>query len=148
LCGVRDPAPCNGTEFQHIGHLEWDFVQALPRRLSLETQGRGLFRQGENVTDTDAGGRTTFPSWTEGEVYVSLKWTPRLVVTGGMEWSTRPSSKANQLFPNGAVQWNFTTASSLRFWAGGTRGGLKCISGVCRDFPPFTGARLELVFRL
>jgi len=148
LCGDADPSPCNGREFQHIGHLEWDFAQALPHRLSIESQGRALFRQGDEVTDTDMAGKLTFPTWTEGEAYVSLKWTPRLVLVGGLEWSTRPSTKANTFFPNGSVQWNFTTASSLRFWAGGTRGGIKCISGVCRDFPPFTGARLELVVRL
>jgi hypothetical protein len=46
------------------------------------------------------------------------------------------------------VQWNITPATSHRLWVGGTRGGHKCISGVCRDFPPFTGARLEAVVRL
>ena len=46
------------------------------------------------------------------------------------------------------MQWNITTASSIVVCAGGERGGLKCISGVCRDFPAFTGARLELVLRL
>jgi hypothetical protein len=80
---------------------------------------------------------------------VALKWTPHLVFSSGFEWTTRPSSsKVNQYFVNGAVQWNVTTASSIRFFAGGTRGGLKCISGICRDFPAFTGARLEVVVRL
>ena len=57
-------------------------------------------------------------------------------------------TRADEHFFNGSVQWNFTTASSLRLFAGGTRGGLRCISGVCREFPPFTGALLELVVRL
>ena len=30
---------------------------------------------------------------------------------------------------------------------GTQRGGLKCVNGVCRTFPPFAGARAELVIR-
>ena len=30
---------------------------------------------------------------------------------------------------------------------GSTRGGLRCVSGVCRVFPPFEGARLTAVLR-
>jgi len=144
LCRTTSP----DNEFQHIGHVEWDGAQALPHGLSIETQGFALFRRGDKIAITDSMGNVTYPSWTEGDAYLALKWTPYLVFTGGMEWTTRPSSHVNQYFFNGAVQWNITTASSIRFFAGGTRGGLKCISGICRDFPPFTGARLEVVVRL
>jgi uncharacterized protein DUF6029 len=133
-----------GDIFQTIGHVEWDFAQELPRGLSLEAQGFALFRRGDKTFDAD--GQPA--QWTEGNAYFALKWTPHLVFTVGYEWSTRPSPQVNQHFVNGAVQWNFTTASSLRLFAGGTRGGLKCISGVCRDFPSFTGAQIELVVRL
>jgi hypothetical protein len=30
---------------------------------------------------------------------------------------------------------------------GTQRGGLKCIAGVCREFPSFAGARLEVIGR-
>jgi hypothetical protein len=131
------------SDFQRIGHVEWDFTQALPRGVSIEAQGFALFRAGDK--SIDASGRPAH--WTEGNAYLALKWTPYLVFTGGYEWSTRPSPRVNQHYFNGAAQWNFTTASSLRLFAGGTRGGLKCISGVCRDFPAFTGAELDLVVR-
>ncbi len=136
-----------GGEFQHIGHLEWDATQVLGHGLSLEAQGFVLFRQGENVT-TGTPGNMTYPSWTEGDAYLALKWTPHLIGTVGYEWSTRPKVQANDHYFNGSLQWNITTASSLRLFVGGTRGGLKCISGICRDFPAFTGARLEVVVRL
>ena len=89
-----------------------------------------------------------YPTWVEGDAYFALKWTPHLVASVGWEFSTRPSPKLNENFFNGALQYNITTASSIRVFVGGTRGGLKCISGICRDFPPFTGARLEVVVRL
>ena len=133
-----------GGDFQRIGHVEWDFAQTLPHGLSLEAQGFALFREGDKTFDS--AGRPS--RWTEGNAYVAFKWTPHLVLTAGYEWTTRPSPRVNQNFFNGAVQYNFTTASSLRLFVGGTRGGLKCISGVCRDFPSFTGAQLELVVRL
>lgn len=128
-------------EYQHIGHIEWDGTQMLPRRLSLESQGQVLLREGDRAN----------ASWTEGNAYLSLKWSPWLQFTGGFEWSTRPpptNTAANDYYGNGAVQINITTASSIRLWAGGMRGGLRCISGLCRFFPAFTGARLELVVRL
>jgi hypothetical protein len=143
-----DQTPDKGGEFQHIGHVEWDFAQWLPKGFSIETQGFVLSRQGDLTTTVDKAGNLHYPDWVEGDAYVAFKWTPRLVGTLGYEFSTRPSSKVNQHFFNGALQWNITTASSIRAFVGGTRGGLKCISGICRDFPPFTGARLEVVVRL
>ncbi|HEY2745366.1 MAG TPA: DUF6029 family protein, partial [Polyangia bacterium] len=127
------------AEHQHIGHIEWDGTQALPHGLSIETQGFVLIRREPLLM---------VPPWTEGNAYVALKWTPFLVATLGYEWTTMQSTAATHNYFNGALQWNITTSTSVRAFVGGTRGGLKCISGVCRVFPPFTGARLELVLRL
>jgi hypothetical protein len=141
--------PGEGGEFQHVGHVEWDFAQYLPHGFSLESQGFVLLRRGDLTTTLASDGMTLlYPNWVEGDAYFALKWTPHLIATFGYEFSTRPSPKVNQHFFNGALQYNITTASSIRVFVGGTRGGLKCISGICRDFPPFTGARLEVVVRL
>jgi len=43
------------------------------------------------------------------------------------------------------AQWRFTTASLVRAYVGQNRPALRCISGVCRQFPAFEGARLEAV---
>jgi hypothetical protein len=128
-----------GEEHQHVGHIEWDGTQVLPHGLSVEMQGFVLLRSEPLLL---------VPPWTEGNAYLALKWTPYLVATVGYEWTTLQSTAATHNYFNGALQWNITTASSIRVFAGGSRGGLKCISGVCRVFPPFTGARLELVIRL
>jgi hypothetical protein len=153
LCADENPVclgetPGGKGEFQHIGHVEWDFTQFLPHGLSLESQGFVLIRRGDNTTTVDNMGNLHYPGWVEGDWYLAFKWTPHLVGTLGWEWTTRPSPNVNQHYFNGALQWNITTASSIRLFAGGTRGGLKCISGICRTFPPFTGVRLEVVVRL
>ena len=56
---------------------------------------------------------------------------------------------------NGGLQ--FKSAESEKWWGkvfdtvtafvGQQRGAIRCVSGVCRQFPPFEGARLELVSR-
>ncbi len=137
-----------GAMHQEIGHVEWDFTQHLPRGLSIESQGFVLIRREDLVTAQTSDGATYHPRWTEGTAYLALKWTPHLVAAAGYEWTTRPSPDRTHHYFNGSLQWNITTASSLRVFVGGNRGGLRCISGICRDFPAFSGARLELVVRL
>jgi hypothetical protein len=136
--------------YQRIGWFDWDFIQGLPHNLSIESQGRALFR-------TEGRFKQGLPpeQWTEGNAYVALKWTPYLIAAAGLEWSNRELliNEAGEehieyaLFPNGMLQYNITTSTSIRFFAGGQRGGLKCISGVCRVFPAFRGARLDAVVR-
>ena len=41
----------------------------------------------------------------------------------------------------------FPKDSNLRLFAGQQRGALRCLNGVCKVFPDFTGARAELVLR-
>ena len=138
-----------GAMHQEIGHVEWDFTQHLPRGLSVESQGFVLIRREDTITATTADGTKTYrPRWTEGTAYLALKWTPYIVAAAGYEWTTQPSNDRTHHFFNGSLQWNITTASSIRVFVGGNRGGLRCISGICRDFPAFSGARLELVVRL
>ena len=37
--------------------------------------------------------------------------------------------------------------NNLRLFVGQQRGGLRCVSGICRLFPAFSGARIELTLR-
>ena len=41
-----------------------------------------------------------------------------------------------------------TTDTVIRTFVGQTRPALRCVSGVCRQFPAFEGAKLEVVVRL
>ena len=79
--------------------------------------------------------------WREGENYLSAIWSPKLTVAIGYEYSTKEDSWKH--FINGMIQWRFTPASFVRLFVGQNRPALRCISGVCRQFPSFEGARLE-----
>jgi len=48
-----------------------------------------------------------------------------------------------QLFLAGILAWTTADWMTVKAVVGSQRGGIKCIGGVCRDFPAFSGARLE-----
>lgn len=53
------------------------------------------------------------------------------------------NAQTQQAFLAGIVAWNATDWLILKGVVGSQRGGIKCIGGVCRDFPAFSGGRLE-----
>ncbi len=81
--------------------------------------------------------------WREGENYIGAIWSPKLTVALGYEYSTKEGDLKH--YVNGMAQWRFTTASLVRAYVGQNRPALRCISGVCRQFPAFEGARLEAI---
>jgi hypothetical protein len=83
--------------------------------------------------------------WREGENYVSLIYSPKASVAFGYEYTTKGGERTD--YYNGQVQYRFTTDTVARFFVGQTRPALRCVSGVCRQFPAFEGAKLEAVVR-
>jgi hypothetical protein len=120
-------------------HLDYDFVQALSARFSLELHGNHLERhKGTVLGDED---------WREGTAQLGVSMVrPRVSVTAILDYTTDPT-QTKDIYPNGSVQWDLTSSSSVRLQAGAARGGLKCVSGVCRVFPPFEGVKLTAVLR-
>jgi len=53
-----------------------------------------------------------------------------------------------KLFFNGQATYKLTSDSNVSLFVGQRRGALRCVSGVCRVFPAFEGARLDLTLRL
>ena len=130
---------------ERLWSAQWDGTQVLGKRFSVETQGVIWFRR-KGLEAVPGSGDN---EWREGNVYVSLKWAPKLVLSAGYEFTTIAKEQANtHHFFNGQILWNITSGTSLALFAGGNRPGLKCVSGVCRDFPAFQGVRLEFVLRL
>ena len=113
--------------------------------------------------------------WREGQTYLSLKYKSRGAIIFGHEYSTRPSQINKdpnfrgsdilnglrflptnpdhdedndvQHFLNIGGQLKFGDDVIVRFLFGEQRAALKCVSGVCRFFPAFAGARTELIIR-
>jgi len=136
------------------GHVELEMSQALSSRLSVELIGRHRYRNKRVIGKVN--------KWHEGEWALGLRFSPYMVVAGGWEYTSDPAKPHppcgevgepvcetydNMHFFNGQVSWTFRGGSTVRIFAGGQRGGLRCVSGVCRVFPSFQGIKAEAVVR-
>jgi hypothetical protein len=151
--GGRQDSLGNGDSYIQQLELTYTFSQKLSRGTAIELIGRHRIRyeRGDNL-----GPMGTAEAWVEGENYTGINIAPKWVFTQGFEYSTRDLAPSVQflgvtypawLFLNVGGTYKFTKDSNIRLFAGQQRGGLKCISGVCRIFPPFEGVRMELTVR-
>ncbi len=139
--GARDDQLA-GRPYYQEAYVNYTLSKHLRDELTLEIQGRQRmrYRDGNNVgADGDA------QPWREGENYVALKIAPSWVVTQGFEYTTNNAQPT--YYWNGNVLYRFDGSSNIRVFAGQQRGGLRCVSGVCRIFPAYEGVRAELTVR-
>lgn len=85
-------------------------------------------------------------AWREGTFTVGYRNRPKFAVGAVLDYTTEPGQPA-LFYPGVTGEWDFTEASILRIFAGSSRGGLRCVSGVCRIFPPFSGVKGTLTLR-
>jgi hypothetical protein len=124
--------------------IQYSLTKYISGPYSIELSGRHRLRvqDRENIRSaTDFGGEP----WREGEHNTALKVAPKWVLTQGFEYTTRIGYPT--YYVNGGVLYKFTSESNVRLYVGQNRGGLKCVSGICRVFPAFSGARVELTLR-
>lgn len=141
--GFRDDEKLNGEPFYREAHANYAFTKYLAGPFSIEFIGRHRLRREENQNAL-AGPGSEEP-WVQGENYSALKIAPKWVLSQGFEYTSLAGFPVTYF--NGSLLYRFTSESNLKVLVGQQRGGLKCISGVCRIFPPFEGARAELTFR-
>ena len=110
---------------------------------SVELAGRHRYRilERENIRGDSFEGEP----WWQGEHQNALKIAPKWVLSQGIEYTTYVGLPT--YYVNGSILYRFTSDSSLRVYVGQNRGGLRCLSGICRVFPAFSGARVELTVR-
>jgi len=143
-------------ELDHdILHVEGSLTVGLVGRHSLHLGFEHETWNKPGVTQDDRYNRGT---WSVGYDYGSM-----LALSFAYEYDTQFGSNPYQLpaeggywlvengvrqhFAFGEVRYTPLRWLDLRLRGGAQRGGLKCMSGVCRVFPNFTGARLETVLR-
>lgn len=110
---------------------------------SIELAGRHRYRvqERENIRGSSFEGEP----WWQGEHQNALKVAPKWVLSQGFEYTTYVGLPT--YYVNGGILYRFTSESNIRVYAGQNRGGLRCVSGICRMFPSFSGARVELTLR-
>jgi hypothetical protein len=134
---VEQYAGFESTVYYREHYFRYDVVKKLFGRWSIQTAGFHRYRM--------KFAQTPLP-WREGENYLSLLWVPKLTLSAGYEYTTVSGERVDYF--SGQGQWRLSSDTAVRFFVGQQRQALRCISGVCRIFPAFEGARLELVVRL
>jgi len=128
----QDPGLLYATEFW----FQYDVIQVLTDRFALELDG--LHR-----THRD----TAFPDyvlWDQGYAYLSLRHS-RFSASAGIEYYTLSPEVNQPWYPNVSGSFIVNQNWLLRAFVGGREAGLRCINGVCRNYPGFNGATLEVV---
>jgi len=152
--------------FYTEGYVRYDIIKHLAGPFSLQLQGFHRKRHeplqpGENA-------------WLEGENYTALQWSPYLSLIFGYEYLlkdqcqpghaatlTQPARAQRDVchYVNGGIQYRAGSGdtpakkalaqifNTVNVFVGQRRAALRCVSGVCRQFPPFEGARLEITSR-
>jgi|CXWL01.1.fsa_nt_gi hypothetical protein len=126
-----------GTMFQGAAHFEWDVTQHLGGRY-------GLGFSGLHVSHSDARD-PEYLNWHEGQAYVSLKSALSWSVALGYEYYTEAPLSIRPHYVNVNGSWQIVKNLLVKAFIGGQRAGIKCVNGVCRNYPAFDGARLEVV---
>ena len=118
-------------------HAELDYLHSLGGGASLHVVSSNEFR---GLADADyARGSTIFGVELAGVGGVSLEF--------GYD-TQDPSPDVRKYFLAGILSLEVVEGLTLRGIGGTQRGGIKCIAGVCRDYPEFAGGRLEIIARL
>ncbi len=133
--GFRSDVTGEGSSFYQEKSITYTLSQYIGHATSIELMGRHRLRE--------PGG--SVESWREGEHYTALKIAPKWVLSQGFEYTTRPGNPTYYL--NGGLLFRMSSESNVKILVGQQRGGLKCVNGVCRIFPAFEGARVELTLR-
>lgn len=134
----------DSATFYREGYVRYDLNQHLAGDFSLAALGYHRRRYEPD--------QQPLP-WHEGENLLALNWNPHFAFVFGYEYQTRPGIPTHYF--NGAIQyrskdndsWYGMLTDSIRFFVGQRRSALRCVGGVCRVFPAFEGAKLELVSR-
>jgi peroxiredoxin len=120
------------SEIKSMKHVEGDYLQTLSSSVSLHIVSNNEFRTLKGKP------------YERGSTFVGLERTGFGGITFEVGYDNLdPSEGTANIFFAGIVTAELPH-SLLRFTAGTQRGGLKCIAGVCREFPGFAGVRAEL----
>jgi hypothetical protein len=152
--GARGDWLGTGDPYVYQGEITYNFSKAITKKVALEFIGRHRVRYEKSL---NLGGGGASVPWVEGENYTGISIAPHWVFTQGIEYTTfeRPPSVTFAgidnypawLFLSVGGIYKITKNSNVKVFVGQQRGGLKCISGVCRVFPDYEGARMELTLR-
>lgn len=141
--GARHDIKGDGHAYYREGSAQYSITKYIAGPYSIELSGRHRFR----IQDRENVNPDTFEPqlWFQSDNQLALKVAPKWIFSTGYEYTSLEGLPHDYF--NGGVLYKFTSQSNLRLYGGQNRGGLRCVSGICRVFPAFSGARAELTIR-
>ena len=134
--GYRDETQAE-RQIKTMFHAEFDYLHAVGADLAFHVVSNNEFRTLEGE------------AYRRGSTLVGVEMAATGALTVEVGYDTQnPSEGVSNFFLAAIISWEINDIFHLRATAGTQRGGIKCIAGVCRDFPGFAGAKAELVTRL
>ncbi|MBC8133073.1 MAG: hypothetical protein H7X95_08845 [Deltaproteobacteria bacterium] len=96
--------------------------------------------------------KEAFPAYLRGTSLAELDWKAKVSVGAGLDWTTEsavlmPADRLPTFYPFGIIRVRPSDSLIVQLFVGSQKGGLKCFGGVCRQVPPFAGARLDVTVR-
>ncbi len=133
--GLRDERQ-QGNLIKGMTHFEVDWVQSFGGGVVSHLTTRTELRQLDER------------EYIRGSSFAGLELTGYGALTYEFGYDTQdPSEDVRNYFHAGIASWNINDELQLRATVGTQRGGLKCVNGICRDYPSFAGASAELIGR-
>ncbi|NOZ01743.1 MAG: TlpA family protein disulfide reductase [Deltaproteobacteria bacterium] len=136
--GYRDENAPDGADSVNLWHLDFDATFPISRMFSMTLSLN-------HVSET----KVTFSAhdFVRGLATVGLAWPGKGSIAFLYGYSTEIPANPTH-YPGGEVKVVLPLGGELRVFGGMLAGGRVCVSGTCRDLPPFEGARLDLVLNL
>jgi hypothetical protein len=142
IAGRYDEKATGDPYYREVS-AQYSITKHITGPYSIELAGRHRYRVQEN--ENIRGDSFSGEPWRQGEHQTALKIAPKWIISQGIEYTTLIGLPTEYF--NGTILYRFTSQSNIRLYAGQNRGGLRCVSGICRVFPAFSGARAELTIR-
>jgi hypothetical protein len=135
--GYRDENASGGTttrDIKHMTHAEFDYVHYITSGYSLQLAGNYEFRTLEDN------------SYNRGSSFVGIQkaGVGSVTIEHGQDTSDERTG-VRQQFLAGILSFDASKNLKVRSTIGSQRGGLKCVGGVCRIYPSFSGYQLSLL---
>lgn len=128
-----------GQSLRTDGHLDFNVIRAIEGGSAVEFH---VVHQERSKTEPFIGQK----AWREGTFQLGYRMRPVFAVSGILDYTTE-DGQPSVWYPGASGEWEINESSNLRVFAGQSRGGLRCVSGICRIFPPFSGVKAALSLR-
>ncbi len=137
--GARDEQR-DGAPVASMKHADLDWVQMLGGRVSIHANAK--------AEDWKKGAGATENAYLRANaiVGVDLRGIGGVAFEYGHDDEKEGDGRRIDFFA-GHLNYEISEAFTVRGVGGSQRGGLKCVNGVCREYPSFSGGRLELIAR-